>query len=33
VEAVDSVVKIPMDEGVDSLNVAARAAVVFYTTR
>ncbi|KQT98564.1 TrmH family RNA methyltransferase [Sanguibacter sp. Leaf3] len=32
-EAVDSVVKIPMAGGVDSLNVAASAAVVFYATR
>ena len=31
--AVDSVVKIPMAGGVDSLNVAASAAVVFYATR
>ena len=32
-EAVDAVVKIPMAGGVDSLNVAASAAVVFYATR
>lgn len=31
--AVDAVVKIPMAGGVDSLNVAASAAVVFYATR
>lgn len=31
--AVDRVVRIPMDSGVDSLNVAAAAAVVFYATR
>ena len=31
--AVDAVVRIPMAGGVDSLNVAASAAVVFYATR
>jgi len=31
--SVDTVVKIPMAGGVDSLNVAASAAVVFYATR
>lgn len=33
VEAVDIVVKIPMAGGVDSLNVAAAAAVAFWATR
>lgn len=32
-DAVDAVVRIPMAGGVDSLNVAASAAVVFYATR
>ncbi|MFJ4921654.1 TrmH family RNA methyltransferase [Streptomyces sp. NPDC088725] len=31
--AADEHVRIPMDAGVDSLNVAAASAVVFYTTR
>ncbi|MYR43767.1 RNA methyltransferase [Streptomyces sp. SID5910] len=32
-EAADEHVRIPMDAGVDSLNVAATSAVVFYVTR
>ena len=33
IAASDYTVKIPMDHGVDSLNVAAASAVVFWATR